>query len=284
MTPRLWDSLMAEGGPALEPGRHGRSCCRCGPRFRSGSRSRSLSRGAGRGYCADSSAAAPMAGQAPARATAATAQASRSARARDDQDRKQELNVAFDDLRRLLPVFPPDRTLSKLEILIHAMGYIFCLNDVLNDEQPLTISFFKAKLLRRMMQSSNHPEAELPCWDDTLALWDSLMAEGGPALEPGRHGRSCCRCGPRFRSGSRSRSLSLSREVRRLRHTAAKSRSARARDDQDRKQELNVAFDDLRRLLPVFPPDRTLSKLEILIHAMGYIFCLNDVLNDEQPL
>ncbi|KAG7253916.1 hypothetical protein CRUP_033686, partial [Coryphaenoides rupestris] len=47
-----------------------------------------------------------------------------------------------------------------------------------------------------------------------------------------------------------------------------------------RMEKMNVAFDDLRRLLPVFPPDRTLSKLEILIHAMGYINCLNDVLND----
>ncbi|KAG7253915.1 hypothetical protein CRUP_033685 [Coryphaenoides rupestris] len=105
------------------------------------------------------------------------------------------------------------------------------------------------------------------------------VGRGVSALEPGRHARSCSRSGSHSRSGSRSRSLSLSREVRRLRRTAAKSRSARARDDQDRKQELNVAFDDLRRLLPV-----TLSKLEILIHAMGYIFCLNDVLNDEQPL
>ncbi|KAG7255345.1 LOW QUALITY PROTEIN: hypothetical protein CRUP_018652 [Coryphaenoides rupestris] len=107
-----------------------------------------------------------------------------------------------------------------------------------------------------MMQSPDHPEAGLPCWeqpDDTLTLLDSLVAEPGLAVSalPGRQALS------------RYRSLSLSREEKRRRRLTT----------------LNVAFGNLRRLLHVLPPDKKLPKIEILRLALCYISYLNHVLD-----
>lgn len=52
-----------------------------------------------------------------------------------------------------------------------------------------------------------------------------------------------------------------------------------------RQQNVNEAFADLRRLVPTHPPDRKLSKNEILRHAIKYIKILANTLDyQEQEL
>lgn len=45
-----------------------------------------------------------------------------------------------------------------------------------------------------------------------------------------------------------------------------------------RVEAFNVAFTELRKLLPTLPPDKKLSKIEILKLAICYIAYLNHVL------
>jgi hypothetical protein len=49
-----------------------------------------------------------------------------------------------------------------------------------------------------------------------------------------------------------------------------------------RQQNVNEAFQDLRRLVPTHPPDRKLSKNEILRHAIKYINILYDTLKYQE--
>ncbi|XP_034235304.1 helix-loop-helix protein 1 [Thrips palmi] len=73
--------------------------------------------------------------------------------------------------------------------------------------------------------------------------------------------------------------LPLSREERRRRRRATlKYRTAHATRERVRVEAFNVAFSDLRRLLPTLPPDKKLSKIEILRLAICYIAYLNHVL------
>ncbi|KAL3210200.1 hypothetical protein MRX96_037337 [Rhipicephalus microplus] len=72
---------------------------------------------------------------------------------------------------------------------------------------------------------------------------------------------------------------SLSREDRRRRRRATqKYRLAHATRERIRVEAFNVAFAQLRRLLPTLPPDKKLSKIEILRLAICYISYLNHVL------
>ncbi|XP_073407158.1 helix-loop-helix protein 2 [Dendrobates tinctorius] len=72
----------------------------------------------------------------------------------------------------------------------------------------------------------------------------------------------------------------LSREEkRRIRRATAKYRSAHATRERIRVEAFNVAFAELRRLLPTLPPDKKLSKIEILRLAICYISYLNHVLD-----
>ena len=72
---------------------------------------------------------------------------------------------------------------------------------------------------------------------------------------------------------------SLSREERRRRRRATpKYRSAHASRERLRVEAFNSAFADLRKLLPTLPPDKKLSKIEILRLAICYIGYLNHVL------
>eukprot|EP00061_Rhincodon_typus_P014578 g41673.t1 len=48
-----------------------------------------------------------------------------------------------------------------------------------------------------------------------------------------------------------------------------------------RQQNVNGAFSDLRKLIPTHPPDKKLSKNEILRLAMKYINFLVKLLNDQ---
>ncbi|XP_022597009.1 helix-loop-helix protein 2-like [Seriola dumerili] len=72
----------------------------------------------------------------------------------------------------------------------------------------------------------------------------------------------------------------LSREEKRRRRRAtAKYRSAHATRERIRVVAFNLAFAELRKLLPTIPPDKKLSKIEILRLAICYISYLNHVLD-----
>ncbi|XP_046409202.1 helix-loop-helix protein 1 [Ischnura elegans] len=72
----------------------------------------------------------------------------------------------------------------------------------------------------------------------------------------------------------------LSREERRRRRRAtAKYRTAHATRERVRVEAFNASFAELRRLLPTLPPDKKLSKIEILRLAICYIAYLNHVLD-----
>ena len=91
---------------------------------------------------------------------------------------------------------------------------------------------------------------------------------GGPArgLEPAEPGRKDLQ--------------HLSREERRRRRRAtAKYRTAHATRERIRVEAFNLAFAELRKLLPTLPPDKKLSKIEILRLAICYISYLNHVLD-----
>lgn len=71
----------------------------------------------------------------------------------------------------------------------------------------------------------------------------------------------------------------LSREERRRRRRATlKYRIAHASRERIRVEAFNVAFAELRKLLPTLPPDKKLSKIEILRLAICYISYLHHVL------
>lgn len=73
---------------------------------------------------------------------------------------------------------------------------------------------------------------------------------------------------------------SLSREERRRRRRATlKYRIAHATRERVRVEAFNVAFAKLRNLLPTLPPDKKLSKIEILRLAICYISYLHNVLD-----
>ncbi|KAG6923856.1 nescient helix-loop-helix 2 [Chelydra serpentina] len=68
-------------------------------------------------------------------------------------------------------------------------------------------------------------------------------------------------------------------EKRRRRRATAKYRSAHATRERIRVEAFNLAFAELRKLLPTLPPDKKLSKIEILRLAICYISYLNHVLD-----
>lgn len=68
-------------------------------------------------------------------------------------------------------------------------------------------------------------------------------------------------------------------EKRRRRRATSKYRSAHATRERIRVEAFNVAFAELRKLLPTLPPDKKLSKIEILRLAICYISYLNHVLD-----
>lgn len=71
----------------------------------------------------------------------------------------------------------------------------------------------------------------------------------------------------------------LTREERRRRRRATlKYRIAHATRERVRVEAFNVAFAQLRQLLPTLPPDKKLSKIEILRLAICYIAYLTHVI------
>ena len=82
------------------------------------------------------------------------------------------------------------------------------------------------------------------------------------------------------RSRANQENGSLSREERRRRRRAtSKYRMAHATRERLRVEAFNVAFCELRTLLPTLPPDKKLSKIEILRLAICYISYLNHILD-----
>ncbi|KFO18145.1 Helix-loop-helix protein 1 [Fukomys damarensis] len=61
--------------------------------------------------------------------------------------------------------------------------------------------------------------------------------------------------------------------------SAALDRTAHATRERIRVEAFNLAFAELRKLLPTLPPDKKLSKIEILRLAICYISYLNHVLD-----
>ncbi|KAL4656600.1 helix-loop-helix protein 2-like [Arapaima gigas] len=121
-----------------------------------------------------------------------------------------------------------------------------------------------------MMLSPDQPDSELP-WAQSDA--ESMLSDikGG------------CVSDEPTEADDRSRALApqpLSREEKRRRRRAtAKYRSAHATRERIRVEAFNVAFAELRKLLPTLPPDKKLSKIEILRLAICYISYLNHVLD-----
>lgn len=81
-------------------------------------------------------------------------------------------------------------------------------------------------------------------------------------------------------NGDGSHEQGLSREERRRRRRATqKYRTAHATRERIRVEAFNVAFSELRKLLPTLPPDKKLSKIEILRLAICYISYMTHVLD-----
>ncbi|XP_055993814.1 helix-loop-helix protein 1 [Sorex fumeus] len=119
-----------------------------------------------------------------------------------------------------------------------------------------------------MMLSSDTPELGPPPPAETESSFSDRGAGGGArVLEAGE-------------PGGRRDLAQLSREERRRRRRAtAKYRTAHATRERIRVEAFNLAFAELRKLLPTLPPDKKLSKIEILRLAICYISYLNHVLD-----
>uniref|UniRef100_T1J2V8 BHLH domain-containing protein n=1 Tax=Strigamia maritima TaxID=126957 RepID=T1J2V8_STRMM len=92
--------------------------------------------------------------------------------------------------------------------------------------------------------------------------------------DPGTHNKDAVRRRDKESTGT------LTREERRRRRRATqKYRTAHATRERIRVEAFNVAFAQLRKLLPTLPPDKKLSKIEILRLAICYISYLNHVLD-----
>ena len=98
--------------------------------------------------------------------------------------------------------------------------------------------------------------------------------------KPSSVSKNSARNGPTSSHEVSSSLTHLSREERRRRRRATqKYRLAHATRERVRVEAFNVAFSELRKLLPTLPPDKKLSKIEILRLAICYIAYLNHVLD-----
>ncbi|XP_051627055.1 helix-loop-helix protein 1 [Manacus candei] len=122
-----------------------------------------------------------------------------------------------------------------------------------------------------MMLNSDQTELDLPPPRSEPEPAFGGSAEGAGGVGP---------CPPAPGEPLKKELQHLSREERRRRRRAtAKYRTAHATRERIRVEAFNVAFAELRRLLPTLPPDKKLSKIEILRLAICYISYLNHVLD-----
>uniref|UniRef100_A0A672SEL4 Nescient helix loop helix 2 n=2 Tax=Sinocyclocheilus TaxID=75365 RepID=A0A672SEL4_SINGR len=146
---------------------------------------------------------------------------------------------------------------------------IFALNIVYRkDNKKGTCDISKSKL--KMMLSPEQTDSDLPWSQSDAETMLNDIKVGCITDEP-------------MEGEGKTRSLApqaLSREEKRRRRRAtAKYRSAHATRERIRVEAFNVAFAELRKLLPTLPPDKKLSKIEILRLAICYISYLNHVLD-----
>lgn len=124
----------------------------------------------------------------------------------------------------------------------------------------------------KMMLSPDQAEGDLS-WtqSDPESILNGLRSTGCTSDEPTEEGEERPKC--------RSDQPLSREEKRRRRRATAKYRSAHATRERIRVEAFNVAFAELRKLLPTLPPDKKLSKIEILRLAICYISYLNHVLD-----
>ncbi|KAM9487115.1 helix-loop-helix protein 2 [Clarias gariepinus] len=122
----------------------------------------------------------------------------------------------------------------------------------------------------KMMLSPDQSDSDL-MWvqSDPETVLNVIKAECMPEESPLTDGKQRALAAP-----------ALTREEKRRRRRAtAKYRLAHATRERIRVEAFNVAFAELRKLLPTLPPDKKLSKIEILRLAICYISYLNHVLD-----
>ncbi|XP_067410783.1 helix-loop-helix protein 2-like [Emydura macquarii macquarii] len=86
--------------------------------------------------------------------------------------------------------------------------------------------------------------------------------------------------GENARPGGTANLQHLSQEEKRWsRRATANYRSAHATRERSRVEAFNMAYGELRQLLPTLPPNKKLSKIEVLRLAICYISYLNHVLD-----
>lgn len=95
--------------------------------------------------------------------------------------RQQHVNLAFGELRKLLPTYPPERKLSKNEILRLAMKYIRFLDDLLKDmgENSEKNQDSREDVSDRKFKEERRDNEQLPCEGQTncsLSLMDGMDA------------------------------------------------------------------------------------------------------------
>ncbi|XP_047726090.1 T-cell acute lymphocytic leukemia protein 1 isoform X3 [Prionailurus viverrinus] len=100
--------------------------------------------------------------------------------------RQQNVNGAFAELRKLIPTHPPDKKLSKNEILRLAMKYINFLAKLLNDQEEEAVAALWMGLpARTATQKSRHPSTRpaasiLPCCQP---LMEQVLGDGARATQ-----------------------------------------------------------------------------------------------------
>lgn len=113
----------------------------------------------------------------------------------------------------------------------------------------------------------------------TFSSIENIEDDDDKDIDEHSHVRSIMN-GSRIRRSGNQENSALSREERRRRRRATqKYRTAHATRERIRVEAFNIAFAELRKLLPTLPPDKKLSKIEILRLAICYISYLNHVLD-----
>ncbi|XP_010779326.1 helix-loop-helix protein 2-like [Notothenia coriiceps] len=123
-----------------------------------------------------------------------------------------------------------------------------------------------------MMLCPDRPESDL-LWEesDTETLLDTFNVQCGSMPAEPKEGDG--------KAHSVHLPILSREEKRRRRRATAKYRCAHATRERVRVVSFNRAFSELRKLLPTLPPDKKLSKIEILRLAISYISYLNHVLD-----
>ncbi|KAH1166307.1 neurogenin-1 [Mauremys mutica] len=105
--------------------------------------------------------------------------------------------------------------------------------------------------------------------DVSSCLDSSLRARAEPSPGPG----------PEEEAGRRRRRGRCRARNEAALHTLRKSRRVKANDrERNRMHHLNAALDELRGVLPTFPEDTKLTKIETLRFAYNYIWALSETL------